>query len=105
MSFHDTVAANLPPVTKVMLTCFESNKRALAFYTRQGFQTDDISPVPRKLRGGKMFVPDYVIMSKPIASCVEKPLDESRAEAESVDLSASSTLASSATAIGTAKIE
>ena len=73
MSFHSTVAANLPPITKVMLTCFLSNKRGLDFYKKLGFEKDDISPVPRTLRG-KTFNPDYVIMSKPVASAptVEK---------------------------------
>ncbi|KAK3904709.1 acyl-CoA N-acyltransferase [Staphylotrichum tortipilum] len=67
MSFHSTVAANLPPITKVMLTCFLSNKRGLDFYKKLGFEIDHISPVPRTLRG-KTFNPDYVIMSKPVVS-------------------------------------
>jgi len=66
MSFHTIVAMNLPPITKVMLTCFLSNQRGLAFYKKIGFEKDDISPVPRKLRFGKVFTPDYVIMSKRI---------------------------------------
>ncbi|GAB1317366.1 hypothetical protein MFIFM68171_07576 [Madurella fahalii] len=66
MSFHSAVAANLPPVTKVMLTCFLSNQRGLAFYEKLGFEKDDISPGPRRLRYGKTFTPDYVIMSKMI---------------------------------------
>ena len=64
MNFHVTVATNLPPVTKVMLTCFLANRRALDFYTRLGFEKDGISPEPRRLRGGKIFTPDYVILSK-----------------------------------------
>ena len=70
MSFHSTVAANLPPITKVMLTCFLSNQRGLEFYRRLGFAKDDISPEPRKLRFGKTFTPDYVILSKPVRSTV-----------------------------------
>lgn len=74
MGFHSTVAANLPPVTKVMLTCFLSNQRALGFYRKLGFEKDDISPGPRKLRHGRIFNPDYVIMSKTIRSeAAEKP--------------------------------
>ncbi|KAK0669201.1 acyl-CoA N-acyltransferase [Cercophora samala] len=65
MSFHTTVAVNLPPITKVMLTCFLSNPRGLAFYKKLGFERDDISPVPRILRG-KVIDPDYMIMSKRI---------------------------------------
>ncbi|AEO67834.1 c7659e7d-6157-4a82-81fb-57eb36003b2b [Thermothielavioides terrestris] len=71
MGFHSTVAANLPPVTKVMLTCFLSNQRGLAFYRKLGFEKDEISPGPRKLRYGKTFVPDHVIMSKPVRSSTE----------------------------------
>ena len=70
MSLHSTVAANLPPITKVMLTCFLSNRRGLDFYRRLGFERDDISPEPRKLRYGKTFTPDYVILSKPVRSTV-----------------------------------
>lgn len=49
-----------------MLTCFLRNKRGLDFYNKLGFVKDDISPEPRKLRFGKEFIPDYVIMSKTI---------------------------------------
>ncbi len=59
------MAYNLPPATKVMLTCYTSNTRALAFYRRQGFETDANSPDPRVLRG-KTVEPEYVIMSKRI---------------------------------------
>ncbi|KAK4098672.1 hypothetical protein N658DRAFT_499123 [Parathielavia hyrcaniae] len=68
MGFHSTVASNLPPITKVMLTCFVSNQRGLEFYRKLGFEIDEISPGPRKLRFGKTFTPDYVIMSKPVRS-------------------------------------
>jgi hypothetical protein len=64
MSFHTTIAHNMPPVTKVMLTCFAANERGLAFYKKLGFSTDEISPVPRRLRGGRIYEPDYVILSK-----------------------------------------
>lgn len=66
MGFHVIVAVNLPPILKVMLTCFLSNKRALGFYKRHGFEKDDISPGPRKFRSGKVVMPDYVIMSRPV---------------------------------------
>ncbi|AEO60127.1 hypothetical protein MYCTH_2067021 [Thermothelomyces thermophilus ATCC 42464] len=71
MSFHSTVAANLPPIKKVMLTCFLSNQRGLSFYKKLGFERDEISPVPRELRHGKIFNPDYVIMSKPVRPIVD----------------------------------
>ncbi|KAI0178511.1 acyl-CoA N-acyltransferase [Hypoxylon sp. FL1284] len=68
MGFLESVAANTPPIKKVMLTCFLSNQRALGFYQNSGFEKDEISPEPRKLRFGKEFVPDYVIMSKAVGS-------------------------------------
>ncbi|XXH02997.1 hypothetical protein Hte_009387 [Hypoxylon texense] len=67
MGFLESVAANTPPIKKVMLTCFLSNQRALSFYKKSGFEEDEISPEPRKLRFGKEFIPDYMIMSKPIS--------------------------------------
>jgi len=70
MSFVETVAMHTPPIGKVMLTCFLSNEKALTFYKTSGFTTDPISPVPRKLRYGRKFVPDYVIMSKKVDSKV-----------------------------------
>ncbi|KAI1772579.1 acyl-CoA N-acyltransferase [Hypoxylon cercidicola] len=68
MGFLESVAVNTPPVKKVMLTCFLSNQRALSFYKKSGFEKDEISPEPRKLRSGKEFIPDYMIMSKAIGS-------------------------------------
>lgn len=67
MSFLESVVAHTPPINKVMLTCFLSNQKALAFYKSLGFSEDPISPVPRKLRYGREFVPDFVIMSKAVA--------------------------------------
>jgi hypothetical protein len=66
MGFLYAVAKNLPPIEKVMLTCFVSNKRGLDFYKKLGFETDPISPTPRTLRYSKTFMPDYIIMSKVI---------------------------------------
>lgn len=73
MSFLESVAAHTPPIKKIMLTCFLSNQKALAFYKSFGFTQDPISPVPKKLRYGREFIPDYVIMSKTIES--KAPLD------------------------------
>ena len=67
MSYHAAVAKAIPGVGKVMLTCFVANTRARAFYERLGFTKDDISPEPRVLRFGKLFTPDYVIMSLRVA--------------------------------------
>ncbi|KAK1781475.1 acyl-CoA N-acyltransferase [Copromyces sp. CBS 386.78] len=87
MGFHVIVASNLRPITKVMLTCFLSNERALGFYKRHGFETDDISPGPRKFRSGKVVMPDYVIMSKPVVRSAlvseDKPLESKPCEDKS----------------------
>jgi N-alpha-acetyltransferase 40 len=66
MGFLERVAANIDTVEKVMLTCFLSNEKALGFYRRLGFVEDESSPQPRKLRFGKTFEPDFMIMSKVI---------------------------------------
>lgn len=48
-----------------MLTYFVANKAARSFYDKLGFEIDGTSPEARILRG-KMFTPDYAIMSKVI---------------------------------------
>ncbi|KAI0452310.1 acyl-CoA N-acyltransferase [Xylaria acuta] len=68
MSFLESVAAHTRPIKKIMLTCFVVNQKALAFYKSFGFTQDPISPVPKKLRYGREFIPDYVIMSKTVES-------------------------------------
>ncbi len=65
LGFHSVVAHNLPPVTKVMLTVFVSNERAVVFYHKQHFVLDAISPPTRTLRGST-YEPDYLILSKTI---------------------------------------
>lgn len=60
------LAGNISGVEKVMLTCFVSNKLGRAFYDKMHFEVDDYSPRERKLRGGKVVVPDFVILSKRI---------------------------------------
>ena len=52
---------------KAMLTVFKTNKAAMRFYERLGYQKDEYSPRPRKLRGGVVKDPDYMILSKPLA--------------------------------------
>lgn len=66
MGFLDTVARNIEVMEKVMLTVFTCNTRAVEFYRRCGFEVDDFSPRPRKLRNGVVKEPDYAIMSKRI---------------------------------------
>jgi N-alpha-acetyltransferase 40 len=66
MSLLEGVAERIPGVDKVMLTCFLSNSKGLEFYRRLGFEKAAHSPETRRLRSGKMFVPDYLIMSKDV---------------------------------------
>ncbi|KAI1368243.1 acyl-CoA N-acyltransferase [Xylaria arbuscula] len=70
MSSLENVASRTPPIKKVMLTCFLSNQGALNFYKSAGFIKDPISPVPKKLRYGREYIPDYIIMSKKVKSMV-----------------------------------
>lgn len=67
MSLLETIARNIEVMEKVMLTVFTCNARAMAFYRRCGFEADDMSPRARRLRGGVVKEPDYVIMSKRVA--------------------------------------
>lgn len=66
MDFLETVATNIKIMDKVMLTVFTCNHRAMAFYRRCGFDVDETSPQPRKLRNGVVKELDYAIMSKTI---------------------------------------
>ena len=54
-------------VEKAMLTVFKTNKAAMRFYERLGYEEDEYSPRPRKLRGGVVKIPDYMVLSKPLA--------------------------------------
>ncbi|KAJ9263932.1 hypothetical protein DTO212C5_7350 [Paecilomyces variotii] len=49
---------------KAMLTVFKANAVARKFYERLGYEVDEFSPQPRKLRNGTIKEPDYVILSK-----------------------------------------
>lgn len=51
-------------VEKAMLTVFKSNKRAVKWYDRMRYTTDEFSPDPRVLRNGTVKEPSYVILSK-----------------------------------------
>ncbi|KAK7525463.1 GNAT family acetyltransferase Nat4 [Phyllosticta citriasiana] len=59
-------------VDKVMLTCFRKNSTALAFYTKLGFGEDEFSPTPKRLRGGKIKYPSYMIMSKSLRASLSQ---------------------------------
>lgn len=47
-----------------VLTVFTANAHAEAFYRHLGYTEDDSSPRERKLRGGKVKRPEYLILSK-----------------------------------------
>ncbi|GAD94037.1 GNAT family acetyltransferase Nat4, putative [Paecilomyces variotii No. 5] len=64
---------------KAMLTVFKANAVASRFYERLGYEVDEYSPQPRKLRNGTIKEPDYVILSKPLNNVVE-PQKKSDAE-------------------------
>ncbi|RSL71406.1 hypothetical protein CEP53_001475 [Fusarium sp. AF-6] len=68
MGYLMDVGENIASVEKVMLTCFVSNASGLKFYEKLGFDKDEYSPRERKLRGGKVVMPDYVILSRPTTS-------------------------------------
>ena len=55
-------------VEKAMLTVFLENQPALNFYSALGYQVDEFSPEPRKLRNGVVKEADYIILSKPLSS-------------------------------------
>jgi hypothetical protein len=64
MGFLDYVGVKNPDAEKIMLTCFRSNRRALEFYRKLGFERDEYSPPPTVLRNGTLVETDYVILSK-----------------------------------------
>jgi hypothetical protein len=66
MKLMDVVGSRISDVEKVMLTCFLSNQRALEFYRKLGFETDENSPPPRVLRNGTKIESDYVILSRTV---------------------------------------
>lgn len=51
-------------VSKVMLTVFKSNDRAVDWYSKLGYREDPFSPGPRVLRNGTVKQPSYIILSK-----------------------------------------
>ncbi|KAF8541679.1 acyl-CoA N-acyltransferase [Trichophaea hybrida] len=51
---------------KAMLTVFTENTGAIRFYRRIGYEVDEISPGPRRLRSGEVREPTYYIFSKQI---------------------------------------
>lgn len=54
-------------VAKAMLTVFVENEGALNFYRKLGYEEDEFSPGPRKLRNGVVKNPTYIILSKSLS--------------------------------------
>jgi ribosomal protein S18 acetylase RimI-like enzyme len=63
MDIAEAIARNVG-LAKVMLTVFRANRRAIDWYTKLGYQEDDFSPGPRKLRNGTVKQPSHIILSK-----------------------------------------
>ncbi|KIW94596.1 uncharacterized protein Z519_04572 [Cladophialophora bantiana CBS 173.52] len=53
-------------ITKIMLTAFRANRRAVGWYTQLSYEEDDFSPGPRKLRNGTVKEPSHIILSKQV---------------------------------------
>jgi ribosomal protein S18 acetylase RimI-like enzyme len=51
-------------VEKAMLTVFKANATARRFYEKGGYEVDEYSPQPRRLRNGTIKEFDYLILSK-----------------------------------------
>lgn len=64
MSLLASVARAIPGVEKTMLTCFTANEAALEFYGKLGYEKDEYSPEPKRLKSGKVLEGDYVILSR-----------------------------------------
>ncbi|KIW82791.1 hypothetical protein Z517_02034 [Fonsecaea pedrosoi CBS 271.37] len=65
MKIAEIVGQNVG-ITKIMLTVFRANRRAVAWYTQLGYEEDDFSPSPRRLRNGTVKEPSHIILSKPV---------------------------------------
>ncbi|APA07233.1 hypothetical protein SS1G_04033 [Sclerotinia sclerotiorum 1980 UF-70] len=64
MTLLTSISRAIPGVEKIMLTCFVANKEALGFYKKFGFEIDEYSPEPKRLKGGRLVQSDYVILSR-----------------------------------------
>ncbi|KAF6234827.1 hypothetical protein HO173_007047 [Letharia columbiana] len=63
-------------VEKAMLTVFKRNKAAMQFYERLGYEEDEYSPRPKKLRNGVVKELDYLILSKSLIGGVKNHQEE-----------------------------
>ncbi len=72
MQYLNFIGEKVPGTAKVMLTCFLSNIRGVAFYQKLGYAKDEFSPPPKILRNGTKVEGDYVILSKSVDSAVSE---------------------------------
>ncbi|TGO56958.1 hypothetical protein BCON_0071g00120 [Botryotinia convoluta] len=72
MSLLTNIARAIPGVEKTMLTCYTANEAALKFYRKLGYEKDEYSPEPKRLKGGKVLESDYVILSKRVEGTGEE---------------------------------
>ncbi|KAF7913903.1 uncharacterized protein EAF01_000309 [Botrytis porri] len=72
MSLLTSIARAIPGVEKTILTCYTANEAALKFYRKLGYEKDEYSPEPKRLKGGKVLESDYVILSRRVERRGEK---------------------------------
>jgi ribosomal protein S18 acetylase RimI-like enzyme len=75
IQFVEDIGRNAGMV-KSMLTVFTRNAHAEEFYRRLGYAEDAICLPARKLRGGKVKRPEYLIMSKELQDTVKSKEEE-----------------------------
>ena len=68
MMSHVEAIGRRAGMCKTMLTVFRSNVRAVNFYEALGYEVDEYSPEPKKLRSGKIKEADYLILSKELGN-------------------------------------
>ncbi|OAX84176.1 hypothetical protein ACJ72_01451 [Emergomyces africanus] len=63
LGYFEEIGRNIG-LRKAMLTVFKANGLAIRFYERLGYEEDEFSPKPMKLRNGNIREYDYMILSK-----------------------------------------
>jgi len=63
MSLNEGIAKNVN-LERSMLTVFTCNESAEGMYRGLGYVEDDCCPKTRRLRGGRVLRPKYLVLSK-----------------------------------------
>ncbi|KAK2766678.1 hypothetical protein FQN54_005991 [Arachnomyces sp. PD_36] len=63
IGLYEAIGRNVG-LEKAMLTVFRSNEMSRRFYEKLGYEEDEFSPRPKRLRNGVVKEPDYIILSK-----------------------------------------